>query len=277
MKPDCDCDSKRALIYSLIQIALFCFGLICGLIVIRIVFNYNAMNRDVGAWGVFFTLFGVLYAVVIGFLIIQVIEKFNELSGLIEEELNTLEDIRDLFFCFEDTNSSMLKEIIRSLYEYVLYLLNVEWHMMSDKIDMDSDTCQEIYNIMVNVNKIALSSRKDEILFHHLIDRVMFLTSIRTKRIARLETRIPYRLNILINFMSVVLVLGFVLLAVSNIWIHCIMLMSVIISVTIIRGLITDLDNPFIGIWNIDKTQIISLSTNLEKMCKSQSLFMKRS
>jgi len=79
----------------IVNISITFITLISVLIVSKY-FNYSHIFDDVSAWGTFYTVFGVLYAIIAGFLIIEALGKYNKLHEIIDEEINNLQDIRDL-------------------------------------------------------------------------------------------------------------------------------------------------------------------------------------
>ena len=62
--------------------------------------HYEGIVEDVSAWGVFFTVFGVVYAIVARFLLVSVLTRYGALSQTIEDELNAVESIRDFLVYF---------------------------------------------------------------------------------------------------------------------------------------------------------------------------------
>ena len=55
------------------------FGILV-LLVVRRYMKYGNITIDIGAWGVFYTVFGVLYAIIIGFILIATLDKFDNLK-----------------------------------------------------------------------------------------------------------------------------------------------------------------------------------------------------
>jgi len=66
-------------------------------------------------------------------------------------------------------------------------------------------------------------------------------------------------LRLLVLFMSIVITLGFVMMGVVNVWIHGLILVSITISVHLLSMVLDDLDHPFYGVWNIDKSALDDL------------------
>lgn len=65
--------------------------------------------------GEFFTVFGVIYAIVAGFLLVTVLNRYSSLSQTIEDELNAIESIRDFLVYFGPDQGTAAQALRRSL------------------------------------------------------------------------------------------------------------------------------------------------------------------
>ena len=133
----------------------------------------------------FFSVFGIVYAIVAGFLLVTVLTKYSDLSLVIENELNAIETVRDFLIYLHDTNKEVKNKINNALSHYTYSLLNKEWVEMSDPHEpMDSDTSEELYEIMRNTKEISVDRESDGIVFTAIIENISDITKLRTRRIA---------------------------------------------------------------------------------------------
>ncbi len=212
---------------------------------------YKHVFDDVSAWGTFYTVFGVLYAIIAGFLIIEALSKYNTLNELIEEEINELQDIRDLAIYF-NCDDDLIKKIIFELKGYVQSVIKFEWQTMKQGTkNLNPDTTREMYEIFSAINEIDLRNKKDEISLQLFMQKMTNITTLRTKRISISTQTLPVALKVLLYFMSSCLILGLLLLGVYNVIIHILMTISLVVSVQLLNSIILDIDNPFEGIWQI--------------------------
>lgn len=222
--------------------------------------QYREVYEDVAAWSAFFSVFGIVYAIVAGFLLVTVLTKYSDLSQVIENELNAIETVRDFLTYINDESKEVKSGIKDALSAYVSSLLNQEWPEMSDPHEsMDSDTSEELYEIMRKSKKIPVETEAGSVVFDALIANISDITKLRTRRIALANERLPPRLKLLMVFMSAVLIAAFILLGVQNIYIHVTILVSVTISIHLLYMVIQDLDHPFYGIWNINRQPLEEL------------------
>ena len=74
--------------------------------------QYKGIYDDVAAWSAFFSVFGIVYAIVAGFLLVTVLTKYSDLCLVIENELNAIETVRDFLTYLNDTNDKVKDNII---------------------------------------------------------------------------------------------------------------------------------------------------------------------
>ncbi len=242
--------------------------LVLSSIVVLFVHNhcfYRHVFDDVSAWGTFYTVFGVLYAIIAGFLIIEALSKYNNLNELIEEEINELQDIRDLAIYF-NCDGELIKKIIFELKGYVQSVIKFEWLTMKQGTkSLNPDTTREMYEIFSAINEMDIRNKKDEISLTLFMQKMTNLTTLRTKRISISTQTLPVALKVLLYFMSLCLILGLMLLGVYNVFIHVLMVISLVVSVQLLNSIILDIDNPFEGIWQIKPVLFSEFVKTLEE------------
>ena len=246
---------------------------------------YQNIDIDLASWGVFYATYGILYAIIIGFILVGALGRYEELKLAVDSEINVIQNIRDFLIYFSDTSSiqsaelkgsrseqvSVLLNIRRCLHNYVKSVNEKEWLEMSDKTEMtDPDSTQELKAIIVSVSKLESQDENDSIALTSIINSLSNLTNHRTKRIYLSNEEIPPPIMKLLIFMSIFLVSGFLILGVQNMWVHLIMIISFSTTIQLIINLLTDLNNPFSGIWNIDNKRYVALAEKIKtKMDKT--------
>ena len=260
-----------------IIISLIAIGVIT--ITTRHYLFYQNIDIDLGSWGVFYATYGILYAIIIGFILIGALGRYEQLKLAVDSEINVIQNIRDFLIYFSDTSSlqraelkgsrseqvSVLLNIRQCLYKYVKSVYEKEWLEMSDKTEMtDPDSTQELKAIIVSVSKLESHDENDSIALTSIINSLSDLTNHRTKRIYLSNEEIPPPIMKLLIFMSIFLVAGFLILGVQNMWVHLIMIISFSTTIQLIINLLADLNNPFSGIWNIDNKRYVALAEKIK-------------
>jgi len=216
--------------------------------------QYAGIVEDLSSWNFFFNVFGVVYAIVAGFLLLTVLNRYSALSRVIEDELNAVESIRDFLVYLRDDQHEASTRMKRALARYVRSLSENEWGQMSDpSAAMNSDTSEELYEVMRSGKAIQADGSADRIALTAIVENVSEVTKLRTRRIALSNERLPSRLKMLMVFMSVVLAVAFALLGVRGAPIHVFILVTLVVSIHLLYMIIEDLNHPFYGVWNVAK------------------------
>lgn len=230
------------------------------LFLIKELVHYKEIYEDVAAWSAFYSVFGIVYAIVAGFLLVTVLSKYSDLCLALENELNAVETVRDFLTYLDEEQDEIKQSIKNALSHYSISLLNKEWPEMSDPREpMDSDTSMELYEVMKESKKIAVQTDNEAIVYTAIIENISDITKLRTRRIALANERLPPRLKLLMIFMSIVIIATFMLLGVQNIYTHVTILVCLCISIHLLYMVIEDLDHPFYGIWNINRMPLEEL------------------
>ena len=225
---------------------------------------YRGIENDLSSWGVFFSVFGVVYAIIAGFLLVEVLQKFGNVTSSMDEEVNSLRDTRD-FLIYIDGDEKAKKEIKKSLRTYSKSVVDTEWAEMADMTTpTDADTSPELKDLIVAVNGINVTNESDSVALNSIISEVSKITTHRSKRIGLSDAEIPPSLKVLLVFMSAVLVIGFVFMSVENIWVHMLLVGSVVVAIQLMYMIISDLDTPFDGVWNLSDREFREFSTKVD-------------
>lgn len=215
-------------------------------------------------WEEFYSVFGMIYAIVSGFLLVEVLNRFNKLSEVVESELNAIGDVRD-FLIYMDGQQDKKKTVNRELQEYVHSVATVEWADMNDELAvLNSDTSKELYDIMYAVNNLEINNESDRSALHFLISELSSITTLRTQRISIANHSLPPQLKHLLLFMSTVLVAAFMINTSTVLWIQCFMVGSITGCVHLLYLVIADLDHPFTGLWTINVRPLIELQSSFD-------------
>ena len=263
----------------LVQIIINLIVIVVITLTIRHYLFYQNIDIDLGSWSVFYTTYGILYAIIIGFILVGALGRYEQLKLAVDSEINVIQNIRDFLIYFSDSTSmhraevkdsrseqiNVLLNIRQALYTYVKSVYEKEWLEMSDKTETtDPDSTQELKDIIVSVSKLDSQDENDSIALTAIINSLSDLTNHRTKRIYLSNEEIPPPIMKLLIFMSIFLVAGFFMLGVQNMWVHLIMIISFSTTIQLIINLLIDLNTPFSGIWNIDNKRYVALAEKIK-------------
>lgn len=213
--------------------------------------NFQELEKALDLWGIFYSVYGVLYAILAGFVLIDVFTRYNHIASYMQEEINDLQDIRDFIRLLSDKNNGDVKKITEYIAKYVKEVISKELIERKKREKIEGDTAEEIYHILRLMQNLKMKSEGDKIIGNLLFEKVASVTTLRTKRIDLSAQHLPLQLKLLLNFMSIVLISGFVFLPTVNIFISLLIIVSLSISVHFLHLVLYDMDTPFKGKWNL--------------------------
>lgn len=222
-------------------------------------FPSNILSSKLVIWSMYYQVLGVLYAIIVGFILAELLTRFHSILTNISNELNSLEDIRD-FLIYVDYNEDVKKNIMSAIYYYLDSVINKEWEVMShNTINISSDTSKELFDIMRAIEDIQIYDESDEVALSAVMQKVSDVTTYRTDRLERAKHKLSPVLYTLIIIMSIALVIGFILININNLFIHGFIIVAVVTIIYVIHIVINDLNHPFSGLWNITNKSFIEM------------------
>ena len=206
---------------------------------------------DGGTLEVFFGVFGVVYAIVVGFALFVVMDNYSSIRNHINSEINALQDLRD-FLVYVDDNDEVVAELKSKIKTYVESVVHKEWSEMRSAHEIDLDTSPELYDIMISINRIEPTNQSDFVSLEMLMETMAQITTHRTNRLGASCDKLPPLLNPLLILLSMIVVFVFTLLPIKDELVRFVLNGANIFALCFIYVVIADLNNPFKGFFSID-------------------------
>lgn len=239
------------------------FVVLIILVVNYLLYLHPLVTIDAASLEIFFNLFGVIYAIIIGFAIYLVLDNYNEIKYYMNCEVNELQDLRD-FLMYVDNQKETNQEILQNIRKYAQSVVEVEWPAMCAYKSVDFDTPEPIYAIMKSVNKIQVNNESDKDALAKLIQNIADITTHRTNRLTASVDRLPSLFKHLIIMLSVVVVFSFTMIPIQNFWVNMGLNAVNSFGIALIYFIINDLDYPFGGVWSLQPTPFQDFLKKLE-------------
>lgn len=239
--------------------------IITGLVILGLSYlliTYPSLQTEESILEVFFGVFGVIYAIVAGFIILVLLENYNAIKAHIWAEVNALQDLRD-YLIYVDNQNDVVDEIKGTIKVYVASVIEKEWPKMISSGKVDMDTPVEIYEVMKSINHIEITNRSDAVALGKLIDTVGDITTHRTNRLYSSGERLPFLLMLFIIILSVLVILTFTFLPIEDMLIRFLLNGINIFVVVFNYIVIQDLSHPFKGAWSINNEPYRDLLTTM--------------
>jgi hypothetical protein len=182
-----------------------------------------------GPWEAFFSVFGILYAVIIGMLVVEALNHYNNLRSTIEQEINAVQDIRD-FLIYLEHDDQARPAIRQSLSSYVKSVMTRDWPKMRSKTDRDrprssdSYTCRELYQLMKDIRTIKTNNEgASKIAMELMMNKVSEITTYRTDRFMSAVDHLTFPMRVLLQVFSATIIIFLILMLLEPTWLHCLM------------------------------------------------------
>lgn len=198
-------------------------------------------NHDLTSY--IFNAFGLIYAVLVAFVVFATWGDFQEAKMNSEMEANEVQIIYALSNGFKDEKSDVIKDDLR---KYINILINDEWDLLSEgKVSLEAaETLLKIKNTLFN---LEITSQKDSDIFQSIMERLNSLVEYRKMRIINAEQSVPAILWFILlcgYFTSIIFTYFFVSTSKA---VHFSVVSALIFFNTLILYMILVLDNPFTG------------------------------
>lgn len=230
----------KSFIFSIISI-LLAFGA-------RYFLKVDNLLVDVGGISAYVTVFGTLYGIMAAFVVFEVWNQHNNTSKLIDQEAQGLERLFRLTLYFRDTNlTKQMKETIES-YAHLIIAGKFQKLGGGERNKENGVVFRKLSGI---IRDIKFDDNHDEVIFNHIVDHYGKLSETRTERINQSLARLPKLLKAFLYIASAFALLTFVIMPFSNLFYHAFTVGALAFVLAMVFQLIEDLDNPFIGHFNI--------------------------
>lgn len=208
-------------------------------------------SAELGELRTFFAVFGLIYGIVSGFVLVQVLRNYSDIKAHISGEINALQDIRD-YLGLLDLEPETVDNIRDELTEYVESVVEIEWRWMGSRDPVDMDTSAELYDVLTAIHRIEPNNATDTVALKKLVDLFGQITTHRTQRLAASRDQLPSLLRHLIFILSLVVIGVFTWVPFSSLLIGVGLKAVIAFAISFVFLIIADLNRPFAGKWHIN-------------------------
>lgn len=243
---------ENLLFASFITLSVMFLSAVCMLVVRRL-FGHTvlALHNDVA--GFIFNVIGVVYAVLLAFVVIVEWELFRDAKEKVHEEVRCMSDVfRDARIFGEPYTSTIRKDIL----DYSDSVINEEWRLMG-KGEISSTARVRMRKIFSDVTSINPRNDYEKIWYQEIIARMNNFSDARNARLFSRNNGIPEMMwNVLIIGGFITIAFSF-LFGTSNVWAQILMVSSLSGMIVLVMILIKSLDHPFEGLISVGPDDFI--------------------
>lgn len=193
--------------------------------------------------GPIYSVLGVVYAVILAFVVVVVWEQFNTAENTANSEATQIETIYRDIAAFPD---SIRMPIRKDLIEYARAVVAEEW-TGDDRTEVGSLALKSYNRLWIYFANIRPSSPLEEIWLNQLLNRMNKLEDMRSLRLLSRESSIP-RLMWIMLIAGGILTVGFAMFFSTERTLPLALMVGAL-SATIVFALflIVEIDHPFVG------------------------------
>ncbi|MFE0458454.1 hypothetical protein ACFW1A_04225 [Kitasatospora sp. NPDC058965] len=193
--------------------------------------------------GFIFAAVGVLYAVLLGFVVITVWTNNDAARKTTFEEADALAGI---YWISRDLPAPLGPQLEQQTLAYARTVQDTEWPLMADHHSSPAAT-QLVYQMRDSVFSINPANSQQQVLYEHAVSHLENLASERRARLNQVDDEVPVLLWVAL-IVGGVLTVGFTFLfGLSNTLAHTLMVLSLGALVVVSLLLIKEMDFPFAG------------------------------
>ena len=220
---------------------------VCGYWLLRGTAFSQITERDAEGLNTLILLLGSIYAVMYAFVIYVIWGQFTDVEKFVMRECYSLDELLR-FSHYVSADSS--RAIRRSLAEYSKSVLRSEWQALG-KRERDTTTEDYFITLMTAVIRTVPAKPEEVTIQQRLIDIAREAGEHRDERIAKSLTRIPPTLMGFVNVMSTALLVLVFVYPFQNPFAGAASFVLLATVLTFGNIVMTDLDNPFNGVYNV--------------------------
>ena len=203
-----------------------------------------------GPLEIFFSVFGVVYAIIVGFAMYEALNNYSQIRHHMNSEVNELQDLRD-YLMYVDGHEDVTARIAVGLRDYAASVVEQEWPEMSREHPLDMDTPDQLYRIMADVKAISPGGEREVLAVERSINTLAQITTHRTNRITASVERLPGLLVQLLAILSLFMIVAFTLISIESSGLKTLLTAANSFGVAFTFFVILDLDYPFHGVWSL--------------------------
>lgn len=231
-----------------LQSFLFAVVIAVASYLIRVALHTDSYLLDVGGLSAFLSVFGTLYGILAAFVVFEVWTQYNHISELIDKEALGLEQLYRLTLYFRD--DKLTAAMKAAIHQYADLVIAGNFHSLGEG-KRRIETGQAFRKISELIRDIEFNDNHDAIIFDQTLQHYGHLAQIRTERRNQSLARLPVLLKAFIYVASFFALAALLFVPFANPYYAMLSALIIAFLQAMIFSIIEELDNPFIGHWNL--------------------------
>ena len=224
---------------------------------LRLAGFHKLFQNDAEGIGVLLQIIGTLYSVVYAFAIYVIWGQFTSVENQILKESGAL---KDLLVFSQSLKETAREPMVRSVKIYARGVAETEWKALSSGEDTDK-TDRMFVAIISGVTELKPIDDTERALYQRLLDIANQASSHRGERLSLSAKRMPGTLLVFVTLTASMILFLLLFFPFRNVALGIVSIGITIMLLFFAHFVLTDLDNPFEGTWNVSSQPFAELIT----------------
>lgn len=218
---------------------------------------HRLFQNDAEGIGALLQIIGTLYSVVYAFAIYVIWGQFTSVENEILKESGAL---KDLLVFSQGLKEPAREPMVRAVKIYARGVAETEWRSLSAGEDTDK-TDKLFVTVISSVIEVNPADDAERILYQRLLDIINQASSHRDERLSLSAKRMPGTLRLFVTLTASMILFLLFCFPFRNVVLGMVAIGITSMLLFFAHFVLTDLDNPFEGTWNVGSTPFAELVT----------------
>ena len=228
-------------------------------LVLRLAGFHKLFENDAEGIGALLQIIGTLYSVVYAFAIYVIWGQFTCVENEILKETGALKDL----LVFSQRLKEFAREaIVRTVKIYARGVTETEWSALAAG-EETARTDKSFFAVIASVTDVKPEDDTERVLYQQLLAIANQASSHRDERLALSAKRMPGTLLLFVTLTAAMILFLLFFYPFRNVALGMVCIGITTMLLAFAHFVLTDLDNPFEGTWNVDSKPFAELITKL--------------
>jgi RsiW-degrading membrane proteinase PrsW (M82 family) len=225
--------------------------------VLRVAGFHRFFENDAEGIGALLQIIGTLYSVVYAFAIYVIWGQFTAVENEIQKESGAL---KDLLLFSQRLKETVRDPVVRAVKTYARGVAETEWSALS--AGQDTEKTDKLFSSVISsVTEVKPEDDTERILYQRLLEIANQASAHRDERLALSVKRMPQTLLLFVTLTAAMILFLLFFFPFRNVALGVVSAAITTMLLFFANFVLTDMDNPFEGTWNVGSEPFAELVT----------------
>jgi RsiW-degrading membrane proteinase PrsW (M82 family) len=226
-------------------------------LILRVIGFHRFFANDAEGIGALLQIIGTLYSVVYAFAIYVIWGQFTAVENEIQKESGAL---KDLLLFSQRMKESAREPVVRAVKIYARGVAETEWSALS--AGEETGKTDKLFSaVIASVTEIKPEDSNEGIIYQRLLEIANQASAHRDERLALSVKRMPQTLLLFVTLTACMILFLLFFFPFRNLALGLVAVAITTMLLAFAHFVLTDLDNPFEGTWNVSSGPFAELVT----------------